>query len=107
MTLNLGPKLRPKGPDAGYHQGTGHVRIHGPNPLFMYGENGTNGFKERKDEANRAKKDADNMGVGNAHHCHIEVVDEAVWNDRQGGGVCNTLMQALCARSARIKETEM
>ena len=102
MTLNLGPKLQPKGPDAKYREGAGHVRIHGPNPLYSYG---ANCFKERKDEENRAKKDADNIGVRNVD-CHIEVVDEAVWNDRQSG-VCNTLMQALCSRPARIKETAM
>ena len=120
LTLDLGPKLHAKGPDAAYAQGAGYVHIYGPNPLNLHGadcfkqkkeeENlhGADCFKQKKEEENRAKKDADNMGLRNfdVQHCHIEVVDEAVWNERQGG-VCNTLMQALCARPARVKETEM
>ena len=105
LTLDLGPKLHAKGPDAAYAQGAGYVHIYGPNPLNLHG---ADCFKQKKEEENRAKKDADNMGLRNfdVQHCHIEVVDEAVWNERQGG-VCNTLMQALCARPARVKETEM
>lgn len=105
LTLDLGPKLHAKGPDAAYAQGAGYVHIYGPNPLNLHG---ADCFKQKKEEENRAKKDAGNMGVRNfdVQHCHIEVVDEAVWNERQGG-VCNTLMQALCARPARVKETEM
>ena len=105
LTLDLGPKLHAKGPDAAYAQGAGYVHIYGPNPLNLHG---ADCFKQKKEEENRAKKDADNMGLCNfdMQHCHIEVVDEAVWNERQGG-VCNTLMQALCARAARVKETEM
>ena len=105
LTLDLGPKLHAKGPDAAYTQGAGYVHIYGPNPLNLHG---ADCFKQKKEEENRAKKDADNMGLRNfdVQHCHIEVVDEAVWNERQGG-VCNTLMQALGARPARVKETEM
>ena len=105
LTLDLGPKLHAKGPDAAYAQGAGYVHIYGPNPLNLHG---ADCFKQKKEEENRAKKDAGNMGVRNfdVQHCHIEVVDEAVWNERQGG-VCNTLMQALCARPAIVKETEM
>ncbi len=96
-----------KGPDCRLSQGSqvpalgpGRIRFHGPNPLFAAGPDSS--FKRKKDEENQAKKDADNT----AAHCHIELVDEAVWNERQGG-VCNTLMQAFCARPGRVKETAM
>ncbi len=109
--LYRGPQLTAAGPEAAFARGPGRIRIHGPSPLLHVGPGvaadaaaARNTFKQRKDEENRARKDAANTAPP---QCHIEVVDEAVWNERQGGGVCNTLMQALCTRQTHVKETAM
>ena len=125
LHLDLGPSIVPEGPNPDYQKGAGHVRIHGPNPLNV---EGPMCFKTMKEEENRAKKKASNVGglsgnvgglndkelegilvgdsrLSSSEFCQVEVIDEAVWNERQGG-VCNTLMQAFCARQ-RGRETAM